>query len=65
MSPTLNPLPLLLVLIIWGLLAFALYWVIRLAVRHALQDVTSRRGTMEYLLSGAEPPRRPAAPPAD
>lgn len=31
-------------LVIWGLIAFAAYLVIRLAVRHALQDVARKSG---------------------
>ena len=31
--------PLLFVVLVWAVVAFALYWVIRLAVRHGIQDV--------------------------
>ena len=48
--------------LLWFLGLFILYWVIRLAVRHALQDVAGRRGGTEYLLS--QPPG-PATPRAD
>ncbi len=52
----------LLVLVVWGLGLLATYWIIRLAVRHALQDLAGRRGGTEYLL--AQPPG-PATPRAD
>jgi membrane protein implicated in regulation of membrane protease activity len=45
------------VILIWALAAVALYWVIRLAVRHALQDVAGRNRGAEYLLT------QPTAPP--
>jgi hypothetical protein len=32
-------------LVIWGVIAFAVYLVIRLAVRHALQDVARASGS--------------------
>jgi hypothetical protein len=32
-------------LVVWGLIAFAAYLVIRLAVRHALQDVARSSGS--------------------
>ncbi len=57
--------PLLFVLILWGVIALALYWVIRLAVRHALQDVAGRNRSTEYLLHQPTTPPRPTPPPAD
>jgi hypothetical protein len=56
---------LLFVLVLWALAALALYWVIRLAVRHALQDVAGGNRGTEYLLSPSATPPRPATPPGD
>jgi cytochrome c biogenesis protein CcdA len=35
--------PLLLLLVVWGLGLTVLYWVVRLAVRHAIEDADRRR----------------------
>ncbi len=49
----------------WALAALALYWVIRLAVRHALQDASGRNRDTEFPLSQPSPPSRPASTPVD
>jgi hypothetical protein len=46
--------PLVVTLILWALGLAVLYWVIRLAVRHAIQDADERRSQPAY----------PATPPA-
>jgi hypothetical protein len=59
---------LLVTLILWVLGLAVLYWVIRLAVRHAIQDADARRNQPAY---PATPPTtrspggRPAPPAAD
>ena len=57
---------LLLTLLVWGLIMLVLYWVIRLAVRHALQDVADREPTTGSASIPSRPAgRRPGPPPAD
>jgi hypothetical protein len=56
---------LLLTLLVWGLIMLVLYWVIRLAVRHALEDAAGRR-TADYSPVPTRPAgRRPGPPSAD
>ena len=48
-------------LLIWGLGLAALYWVVRLAVRHGIEDADRRRNRPAYRASS--PPTHPAGRP--
>ena len=61
-----GPLYLICVLVLWAMGLYALYWVIRLAVRHALSEVGLDRGA--FGSPEDDPPRRPSpvtAPPTE
>ncbi len=45
-------------ILVWGLVLLVLYWVIRLAVRHAIEDADRRRGQSPHGVSTV--PRGPA-----
>jgi hypothetical protein len=60
--------PLLVPLLLWVLGLAVLYWVIRLAVRHAIQDADHRRNQPPAYTPSQGPNvsgRRPSPPPAD
>ncbi len=53
-------------LLVWAVILFVLYWVIRLAVRDALEDVSGRDRSTGFSPVPSRPPgRRPGPPPAD